>query len=84
MLVSVGALRLWPAGTMPCPLTLSFLEGSTPDTGHKSLTQRNLGWPGPGLCGSRDDLSPPRARMKTDGIELPMALASPGFYPKVG
>ena len=30
MMVSVEALRLWPAGTTPCLISLSFLESSTP------------------------------------------------------
>lgn len=29
-------------------------------------------------------MSPPTTRMKTDGIECPVAPASPGFWPKAG
>ena len=54
---------------------MSFLKGGTPHTGHKPLTQRDLGWPLPKLCG----YPRARARMKTDGIEPLVALASPRF-----
>ncbi|CAK7309218.1 USP6 N-terminal-like protein [Vulpes lagopus] len=57
--VSAGARRLWPAVTVPCLVLLSLLVGGTPSTGHQPLTQRDLGWPGPGLCGGRGDSSPP-------------------------
>ncbi|KAM8928170.1 uncharacterized protein AAEQ78_022083 [Lycaon pictus] len=57
--VRVGARRLWPTVTMPCLVSLSLPEGGTPRTGHQPLTQRDLGWPGPGLCGGRGDSSPP-------------------------
>ena len=68
---------------MPCFISLSFLEGRTPHIGHKPLTQRDLGWPGfLWFCGGRVNMSPPRARMKTDGIESPIALTSPGFFPR--
>ena len=43
--------------TVPCLLPLPLLEGGTPCTGHQPLTQRDLGWPGPGLCGGWGDLS---------------------------
>ena len=50
----------WSTGcTVPCLLPLSVLEGGTPCTGHQPLTQRDLGWPGPGLCEGWGDLSPP-------------------------
>ncbi|CAD7680703.1 unnamed protein product [Nyctereutes procyonoides] len=57
--VRAGARSLWPAVTMPCLVSLSLPEGGTPRTGHQPLTQRDLGWPGPGLCGGRGDSSPP-------------------------
>ncbi|KAM8951467.1 uncharacterized protein AAEQ78_009694 [Lycaon pictus] len=81
--VSAGARRLWPTITMPCLVLLSLPEGGTPCTGHQPLTQRDLGWPGPGLCGGRGDLSPPpRPITKTNGIQRPGALASPAFWPR--
>ena len=80
-MVSAGALRLWPAVTVPCLVSLSLPEGGTPRTGHQPLTQRDLGWPGPGLCGDRGDTSPPRP-MKTNGIQHPGALARPAFWPQ--
>ena len=66
--------------TVPCLLPLPLLEGGTPCTGHQPLTQRDLGWPGPGLCGGKGDSSPPRPNTKTNGIQPPMALAGPGFW----
>ncbi|CAD7678728.1 unnamed protein product [Nyctereutes procyonoides] len=70
--VSAGAQRLWPAVTMPCLVLLSLPEGGTPRTGHQPLTQRDLGWPGPRLCGGRGDSSPPpRPSTKTNGIQPP-------------
>ncbi|KAM8951114.1 uncharacterized protein AAEQ78_009406 [Lycaon pictus] len=57
--VRAGARKLWPAFTVPCLVSLSLPEGGTPRTGHQPLTQRDLGWPGPGLCGGRGDSSPP-------------------------
>ena len=59
---------------------LSLLEGSTPFTGHQPITQGDLGWPGPRLCEGGGDLRPrPRPNKKTNGIQSPMALSSPGF-----
>ncbi|CAD7690465.1 unnamed protein product [Nyctereutes procyonoides] len=64
--VRAGARSLWPAVTMPCLVSLSLPEGGTPRTGHQPLTQRDLGWPGPRLCGGR----------------RPGALARPAFWPR--
>lgn len=47
VVLSVGALRLWPASTMPCLVTLAFLEDGNPPRRHKSLTQGDLSRPGP-------------------------------------
>ena len=59
---------------------LSLLEGGTPFTGHQPITQRDLGWPGPRLCEGGGDFRPrPRPNKKTNGIQTPMALSSPGF-----
>ncbi|KAM8937022.1 uncharacterized protein AAEQ78_017231 isoform 1-T2 [Lycaon pictus] len=60
--VSAGAQRLWPAVTVPCLVSLSLPEGGTPRTGHQPLTQRDLGWPGPGLCEGRGDSSHPQSQ----------------------
>ncbi|CAK7305640.1 USP6 N-terminal-like protein [Vulpes lagopus] len=76
LVVSVGARRLWPAITMLCLMLLSLPEGGTPRTGHQPLTLRDLGWPGPGLCGVRGDLSSPRPSTG------PGALARPAFWPR--
>ena len=67
---------------MPCLNPLSLLESGTPCIGHQPLTQRDMGWLGPGLCGDWGDLSPPRPNTKTNRIQPPMALASPGFWPQ--
>ncbi|XP_041583455.1 uncharacterized protein LOC121474594 [Vulpes lagopus] len=80
--VRAGARRLRPAVTVPCLVSLSLPEGGTPRTGHQPLTQRDLGWPGPGLCRGRGDLSSPRPITKTNGIQRPGALARPGFWPR--
>ncbi|CAD7679333.1 unnamed protein product [Nyctereutes procyonoides] len=56
--VWAGVRRLWPAVTVPCLVLLSLPEGGTPRTGHQTLILRDLGWPGPGLCGGRSDSSP--------------------------
>ena len=59
---------------------LSLLEGGTPFTGHQPITQGDLGWPGPRVCEGGGDLRPrPRPNKKTNGIQTPMALSSPGF-----
>ena len=61
---------------------LSLLEGGTPFTGHQPITQGDLGWPGPRVCEGGGDLRPrPRPNKKTNGIQTPMALSSPGFWP---
>ncbi|XP_048950851.1 basic proline-rich protein-like [Canis lupus dingo] len=75
------ARRLWPAVTVPCLILLSLLEGGSPRTGHQPLTQRDLGWPGPGLCGGRGDSSPPdrkvsQGKARTLGSEPLFAVAS--------
>ena len=74
----------WSRGHIgPCLRPLSLLEGGTPCTGHQPLTQRDLGWPGPGLCEGWGDLSPHhRPNTKTNGIQAPMVLATPGFWPQ--
>ncbi|XP_048962282.1 uncharacterized protein LOC125754451 isoform X1 [Canis lupus dingo] len=79
--VRAGARRLWPTVTVPCLVLLSLPEGGTPRTGHQPLTQRDLGWPDPGLCGGRGDSSPP-PRPSTNGIQRPGALARPAFWPR--
>ena len=76
-MVRVGALRLWPADTMPCLVSLSFLDAA-PLTAKQYLTQRDLGWPLLELWGGRVDMSP-QGQLKTDGMESPMALNSFGF-----
>ncbi|CAK7295136.1 USP6 N-terminal-like protein [Vulpes lagopus] len=78
--VRAGARRLRPSITVPCLVLLSLPEGGTPSTGHQPLTQRDLGWPGPGLCGGRGDSSPPRPSI--NGIQHPQALARPTFWPR--
>ena len=71
----------WCRGcTVPCLCPLSILEGGTPFTGHQPITQGDLGWPGPRLCEGGGDFRPrPRPNKKTNGIQPPMALSSPGF-----
>ena len=60
---------------------LSLLEGGTPFTGHQPITQGDLGWPGPRLCEGGGDFRPrPRPNKKTNGIQPPMALSSPGLW----
>ncbi|CAK7294294.1 USP6 N-terminal-like protein [Vulpes lagopus] len=79
--VRAGARRLQPAITVPCLVLLSLPEGGTPRTGHQPLTQRDLGWPGPGLCGGRGDSSA-SPRPSANGIQRPGALARPAFWPR--
>ncbi|CAK7315458.1 USP6 N-terminal-like protein [Vulpes lagopus] len=79
--VRAGARRLRPAVTVPCLVSLSLPEGGTPRTGHQPLTQRDLGWPGPGLCGGRGDSSA-CPRPSANGIQRPGALARPAFWPR--
>ena len=67
MMVSMWALRPWPADTMPCFISHMLIK-SAPTTGKESLTQRDLGWPLPGSWGGRFELSPPRVRTQIDGL----------------
>ena len=78
----VGAGEWCRRPTVPCLNPLSLLEGGTPCIGHQPLTQRDMGWPGPGLCGGCGDLSPPGPTQRLTGSSPPMALASPGFWPQ--
>ena len=67
---------------MPYLHPLAVLEGGTPCKGHQPLTQGDQDWPGPGLCEGGCDLSPrPRPNKKTNGIQPPIALSRPGFWP---
>ncbi|XP_072601836.1 uncharacterized protein, partial [Vulpes vulpes] len=79
--VRAGARRLRPAVTVPCLVSLCLPEGGTARTGHQPLTQRDLGWPGPGLCGGRGDSSA-CPRPSANGIQRPGALARPAFWPR--
>ncbi|CAK7322317.1 USP6 N-terminal-like protein [Vulpes lagopus] len=79
--VRAGARRLRPAVTVPCLVSLSLPEGGTPRMGHQPLTQRDLGWPGPGLFGGRGDSSA-CPRPSANGIQRPGALARPAFWPR--
>ncbi|CAK7310939.1 USP6 N-terminal-like protein [Vulpes lagopus] len=77
--VRAGARRLRPAVTVPCLVLLSLPEGGTPRTVHQPLTQRDLGWPGPGLFGGRGDSSA-CPRPSANGIQRPGAVARPAFW----
>ena len=67
---------------MPCLRPLTLLEGGLHCTGHQPLTQGDLGWPGARLCEGGGDLSShPSPNKKTNGIQPPMALSNPGFWP---
>ncbi|XP_072574938.1 uncharacterized protein [Vulpes vulpes] len=79
--VRAGARRLRPAVTVPCLVSLCLPEGGTARTGHQPLTQRDLGWPGPRLCGGRGDSSA-CPRPSANGIQRPGALARPAFWPR--
>ena len=79
----VCAVEWCRGSTVPCLCPLSVLEGGTPCTGHQPLTQGDQDWPGPGLCEGGCDLSPrPSPNEKTNGIQSPKVLASPGFWPR--